>query len=83
MSLPENDSPRPRRRRPPETPDGYITKQECARRLGYGVRTIERRIASREIACTRDAGMLFIPATEVDRLRAEKTVPVGPRRKRA
>lgn len=69
--------------RPAETPDGYLTKQETARRLGYGVRTIERRIANREIAYTRDGGMLYIPASEVDRLRAERTIPALPKRKRA
>ena len=74
---------RPRRERPAETPDGYLTKQECARRLGYSSRTLERRIAAREIAYTRDGGMLFIPASEVDRLRAAKTVPAIPKRKRA
>ena len=56
------------------------TVEQAANDLSVSVHTIRAWIARRKIACVRLGRAVRVPASEIDRLVEEGTVPVAPMR---
>jgi len=54
-----------------------LTLQQTAEALGCSTRTVRRRIASRELACVRDGGLIRVASSALDSYIAKHTIPAA------